>query len=74
MIGLEKGVVRLVHYNPEWVQIFESEKAVLLTEVSAYILDIQHVGSTSIPGMRVKPIVDIAIAVADFEEARTCIR
>lgn len=73
MIGLEKGVVRLVPYNPEWVQIFESERAALLTEVSAYILDIQHVGSTSIPGMRAKPIVDIAIAVADFEEARVCI-
>jgi GrpB-like predicted nucleotidyltransferase (UPF0157 family) len=73
MIGLEKGVVRLSPYTPEWRQLFEVEKAIIQTVVGAYILDIQHVGSTSIPGMPAKPIVDIGIAVANFEEARVCI-
>ena len=41
--------------------------------IGDYIEDIQHVGSTSIPGMSAKPILDIAIAVKDFEEARICI-
>ncbi|MXY98961.1 MAG: GrpB family protein, partial [Gemmatimonadetes bacterium] len=35
--------------------------------------DIQHVGSTAIVGMPAKPILDIAIAVDDFEKARVCI-
>jgi GrpB-like predicted nucleotidyltransferase (UPF0157 family) len=73
MIGLEKGVVRLVPYTPEWKQLYEMEKVSLQDRLDAYILDIQHVGSTSIPGMLAKPIVDIAIAIADFEEARVCI-
>ncbi len=73
MIGLEKGMVKLAPYSEEWKLVFESEKAILQAAVGAYILDIQHVGSTSIPGMLAKPIVDIAIAVADFEEARACI-
>ena len=41
--------------------------------VVEYVLDIQHVGSTSIPGMIAKPIIDIAIAVKNFEEASVCI-
>jgi GrpB-like predicted nucleotidyltransferase (UPF0157 family) len=73
MIGLEKGVVRLVPYTPEWKQLYKMEKVSLQDRLDAYILDIQHVGSTSIPGMLAKPIVDIAIAIADFEEARVCI-
>lgn len=73
MLGLEKGLVRLVEYTPEWKRIFELEKTALQATLGSMILGIQHVGSTSIPGMVAKPIVDIAIAVDDFEEARACI-
>ncbi len=73
VLGLEKGVVRLVPYSAEWRQYFELEKNSLLSVLGTTILDIQHVGSTSIPGMPSKPIIDIAIAVADFEQARVCI-
>ncbi len=37
------------------------------------VLDVQHIGSTSIPGMPAKPILDIGVAVANFEEAVRCI-
>ncbi len=74
MIGLERGVVRVVPYTPEWVRLFEEEKARLEAVIGDYVLEIQHVGSTSIPGMIAKPIIDIAIAVRDFEEARVCIQ
>ena len=73
MIGLERGVVRLVPYATEWVQQFELEKSALQQVLAAYILDIQHVGSTAIPGMLAKPIIDIAIAVTDFDKSRVCI-
>lgn len=73
MIGLEKGIVKLSPYTEEWKLLFEKEKANLQTVVGSYILDVQHVGSTSIPGMLAKPIIDIAIAVANFEEAKVCI-
>jgi len=72
-IGLEKGVVRLTPYQDEWKRLFEREKDALQAVLGGYILDIQHVGSTAIPGMPSKPIIDIAIAVDDFDEANVCI-
>lgn len=74
MLGLEKGAVRLVAYDPKWKRLFEAEKASLQGVLGTKILDIRHIGSTSIPGMPAKPIIDIAIAVTDFEEAKGCIR
>jgi len=73
MIGLERGVVRLVPYTIEWQRCFEEERVLLQAVIGQYVLDIQHVGSTSIPGMIAKPIIDIGIAVTSFEEARVCI-
>ncbi len=74
MIGLERGVVKLAPYAAEWRRLFEQEKALLQAAVGPYVLDIQHVGSTAIPGMTAKPIIDIGIAVTSFEEASVCIQ
>jgi GrpB-like predicted nucleotidyltransferase (UPF0157 family) len=73
MIGLETDVVKLIPYTVEWNRFFEKEKDILTSAIGEYVLDIQHVGSTSISGMVAKPIIDIAVAVANFEEARVCI-
>jgi len=74
MLGLPSGTVRVCPYTPEWRQAFLEEQARLHACLGVYVLDIQHVGSTSIPGMIAKPILDIAIAVANFEEAARCIQ
>jgi GrpB-like predicted nucleotidyltransferase (UPF0157 family)/GNAT superfamily N-acetyltransferase len=74
MIGLERDRVRLVPYTAEWKRLFEEEKARLQAAIGPYVLDIQHVGSTSIPGMVAKPIIDIGISVTSFEGARICIQ
>ena len=74
MIGLEEGAVRLTPYNEEWERLFREEASCLQIAVGRFVLDIQHVGSTSIPGMIAKPIIDIAIAVKNFEEANVCIK
>jgi GrpB-like predicted nucleotidyltransferase (UPF0157 family) len=72
-IGLARGVVRLAPHDPRWKDLFEAEKQRLLTAVGQHVLEIQHVGSTAIPGLPAKPIIDIGIAVEDFEAARVCI-
>ena len=74
MIGLPRGVVQLVPYTTEWIRLFEAEKARLQAAIGEHVLDIQHVGSTAIPGMIAKPIIDIGIAVEAFEEARVCVQ
>jgi GrpB-like predicted nucleotidyltransferase (UPF0157 family) len=72
-IGLTKGVVALLPYTLAWKRLFEEEQAILQANLGNHILEIQHIGSTSIPGMVAKPIIDIAIAVRDFEGAKVCI-
>ncbi len=72
--GLKRGELRVSPYREEWKNLFEIEKRDIEKAIGDYIEDIQHVGSTSIPGMSAKPILDIAIAVKDFEEARICIK
>ena len=73
LLGLKRGELRVSPYREEWKLLFEIEKRDIEEAIGDYIEDIQHVGSTSIPGMPAKPILDIAIAVKDFEEARVCI-
>lgn len=55
--------VIIVDYNPEWATLFEQEKARLLAVAGDYIEEIQHVGSTAVPGLAAKPIIDIMIAI-----------
>ena len=72
-LGLDSGVLHLSPYRDEWPVLFEVEKKLIADVIGDHIVDIQHVGSTSIVGMPAKPILDIAIAVEDFETARVCI-
>lgn len=65
MLGLHRDKVELYSYSPEWKTEYEKEKKILVKVLSNYALDIQHVGSTSIPNLCAKPIIDIAVAVKD---------
>jgi GrpB-like predicted nucleotidyltransferase (UPF0157 family) len=53
----------LFHNTVEWKRLYEEERAIMQAAVGDYILNIQHVDSTPIPGMIAKPIIDVAIAV-----------
>ena len=72
-LGLHRGELRLSPYRDAWPVLFESEKKIIEAAVEDHVSDIQHVGSTAIEGMPAKPILDITIAVEDFEKARVCI-
>ena len=73
MLGLPSGQIQLSPYESGWQILFLEERDRLQASIGGYILDIQHIGSTSIPGMPAKPILDIGIAVTNFEEAVRCI-
>ena len=73
-IGLEKGIVRLAQYSPEWKTLYEKEERLLKDLIGEYVIDIQHIGSTSIPDMIAKPIIDIGIAIKDFEEGQRLVK
>jgi GrpB-like predicted nucleotidyltransferase (UPF0157 family) len=59
-LGLESGVVRLVEYDARWPALFAAEQQRIRDQCGARALRLEHVGSTSIPGMCAKPVLDIA--------------
>jgi len=68
-IGLARGTVKLAAYDALWPQQYNTE-AMLIQEITGTPPDsIEHVGSTSIPGMVAKPIIDIAVLVDSLDRA-----
>ena len=57
----------LVDYDPRWPALFEHERAHLSGLLGKDALSIEHMGSTAVPGLAAKPVVDIGIAVASTE-------
>ena len=70
MIGLKRGTVKLVPHNPKWSELFEQEKQLLKNTFGSTIIAIEHIGSTAIPGIPAKPIIDMNIGVGSLEIAR----
>ena len=66
-LGLKRGTVQLEPHDKQWdeiaVQTIKTLKAILGDDV----IDIQHIGSTAIPAIKAKPIIDIAVGVTDFD-------
>ena len=67
MLGLERGTVRLVPHENVWAENFKNEKEILQKALGDLAIDIQHVGSTSIPNIMAKPILDVGVGVKDME-------
>jgi GrpB-like predicted nucleotidyltransferase (UPF0157 family) len=62
-LGLARGTVVVRDYDPRWPTEFDAAKAEL-EAVTHHLVDrIEHVGSTAVPGLAAKPVIDIAVAV-----------
>ncbi|GAB6087148.1 GrpB family protein [Alkaliphilus crotonatoxidans] len=57
--------VTLVEYNPQWPKDFEREAKRIRSILGDRIIQLEHVGSTSVPGLCAKPIIDILLVVED---------
>lgn len=68
-LGLKSGTVKLVEYNANWPKLYELEAESLRNTLGIDAVRVQHVGSTSIPGMLSKPILDIAVLVNSLDTA-----
>lgn len=60
--------VDVVSYNPEWKRWFKELREPIWEKISDYVVDIVHVGSTSIEGMSAKPVIDIDITVDNWNK------
>lgn len=70
-MSLPRGKVILEPYNPDWKTLFLQEKSVLQPIFGDH--EVYHTGSTSIPGLSAKPIIDMLVgldSLAEFERYR----
>ena len=67
-------LVRIAPYDPAWPADFEAERSLLEPVLAPWLTgEIHHVGSTSVPGLGAKPVIDILAEVASLEESRAAI-
>lgn len=71
MKGVKWMQVELSDHDPAWEQEYARSREHILSALGSQVLDIQHVGSTSIRGIAAKPILDIAVRVRDLSRIDT---
>ena len=64
------GSIVVADYDANWPALFEQERMRIGDALGAYALTIEHVGSTAVPGLPSKPIIDLLVCVPNLEEAR----
>jgi GrpB-like predicted nucleotidyltransferase (UPF0157 family) len=71
MLGLRYGTVALVDYTAEWSSAFVEERVRLAAALSHEPCEIEHIGSTAVPGLVAKPILDIGMATTSAVRVET---
>lgn len=73
MTGAADEPIRIIAYDAQWPVRFEQERSLLQRAIGSWVVgDIHHVGSTAVPGLDAKPIIDILVGVADLATSRAC--
>lgn len=60
--------ITLVEYDPRWPKLFDREANRICSALGSKALQLEHVGSTSVPGLCAKPIIDMLLVVADSSD------
>lgn len=60
-------LIELVEHDPSWAALFEQERAVLGGVFDGQAVGIEHIGSTSVPELCAKPIVDVLVGLRELE-------
>jgi GrpB-like predicted nucleotidyltransferase (UPF0157 family) len=63
--------VEIVDYDPHWPEVFETLRQRIWAALGDVALSVEHVGSTSVPGLAAKPIIDISIVVPERSDVQT---
>lgn len=65
--------VIIVKYNPEWPELFIEERERILEKISKLGIHVEHIGSTAVPGLGAKPIIDIMVGIERLSDVDKCI-
>lgn len=61
----------IVDYDANWSYLYEQEKSRIIDSLGNTVTDIQHIGSTSVPGLAAKPIIDILLGLKQIPPSPT---
>ena len=67
-MALKRGIVELEDYNSNWEKEYLKEEKLLKEVLKDYIIEIHHIGSTSIKGLKAKPVIDILIVIESLNQ------
>jgi GrpB-like predicted nucleotidyltransferase (UPF0157 family) len=62
------GKIQVVDYDPDWARLFQREAERIRAVLEERVVQLEHVGSTSVPGLAAKPIIDILLVVPDSSD------
>jgi len=69
-----KVSVKISDYDPIWPVIYAREKDLILSVIARKLAGIEDVGSTAVPGLGAKPIIDMMVGVRKLSDAKDCVR
>ena len=61
--------ILVLDYDPQWPNLFEQEKARIIANLGSSLLMVEHLGSTAVPGLAAKPVIDIGLGIRSLAEA-----
>jgi GrpB-like predicted nucleotidyltransferase (UPF0157 family) len=70
---MEKAAIVIVEYDPQWPIIYQKEKEAILEALGDLVLGIEHMGSTAVPGLPAKPLIDICLGLRQIDDAMKCV-
>jgi GrpB-like predicted nucleotidyltransferase (UPF0157 family) len=71
---VDADTVVLIPYDEAWPSLFVEERVRIERSLGSWAKGIEHVGSTAVPGLAAKPILDIMVGVRSLRDAERCIR
>ena len=61
---------RIVEYDQKWPALYEEQKAIVVAATGIVAKRVEHIGSTAVPGLGAKPIIDLMVGVSGVEDAQ----
>jgi len=74
MIGLKRNTLKVVDHDPDWAALAVEACQTVRNTCGGLLVDVQHVGSTAVPDLPAKPILDIAAAMVTFDSMRELLK
>jgi GrpB-like predicted nucleotidyltransferase (UPF0157 family) len=71
---MREDTVEVVAYDPNWPSLYAAERTRIVADCPTYFVAFEHIGSTAVPGLRSKPIIDMMAAVQKLGESTSLVQ